>query len=240
VERCDEAVEALNEQYPYKPKSAIVVVSHPAGCVALARAASQQTLTEVNPAGPCAIYCLTRSSQTSTWSMDHPSSQDGLNGHVTHLTDMGAYTVPCPTAPAWDKRFQELVYFKELNGHTNVSTKSGPLGSWVGGQRIMLRQLEQGKVSAFAMERREKLESIGFSVRCPPGPPWDERFQDLVEFKELNGHTNVTTNSGPLGRWVNSQRKAFRLFKDGKVSPLTSDRREKLESIGFSFRRKKY
>jgi hypothetical protein len=172
--------------------------------------------------------------------MDHHSSQNGLNGHVAHLTDMGPYTAPCPTAPAWDKRFQELVYFKELNGHTNVSTKSGPLGSWVNYQRIALRQLEQGKKSALAMQRREKLESIGFTVRCPPGPPWDERFQALVDFKELNGHTNVITNSSSLGRWVNAQRKAFRLYREGKDSPLTNERREKLESIGFSFRIRKY
>jgi hypothetical protein len=30
--------------------------------------------------------------------------------------------------PSWVDRFQELVDFKAINGHANVSQKSGPLG----------------------------------------------------------------------------------------------------------------
>eukprot|EP00978_Attheya_sp_CCMP212_P009379 scaffold22163_cov53-Attheya_sp.AAC.4 len=37
-------------------------------------------------------------------------------------------------------------------------------------------------------------------------PSWAEKFKELVDFKKINGHTNVATHSGPLGRWVNSQR----------------------------------
>ncbi len=34
---------------------------------------------------------------------------------------------------------------------------------------------------------------------------WDERFKELVDFKAINGHTNVVVSSGPLGGWVNTQ-----------------------------------
>jgi hypothetical protein len=41
---------------------------------------------------------------------------------------------------SWDKRFQELVQFKERYGHTHVDTKSGALGSWVSFVRSIVCQ----------------------------------------------------------------------------------------------------
>jgi hypothetical protein len=36
------------------------------------------------------------------------------------------------------------------------------------------------------------LESIGFRFKCgPTKKPWDERLQELVDFKKITGHTNV-------------------------------------------------
>mmetsp|Transcript_20306 Transcript_20306/g.36804 ORF Transcript_20306/g.36804 Transcript_20306/m.36804 type:complete len:147 (-) Transcript_20306:311-751(-) len=67
-------------------------------------------------------------------------------------------------------------------------------------------------------------------------PSWDERFKELTEFKKINGHLKVPTKNGQLGRWVSNQRMRYRLLKDGKHSPLTIDKHEKLESIGFGFK----
>eukprot|EP00978_Attheya_sp_CCMP212_P023296 scaffold71048_cov55-Attheya_sp.AAC.4 len=90
-----------------------------------------------------------------------------------------------------------------------------------------------------SIERRlkcGKLESIGFVFVCPPsGLPWDERFKELVDFKAINGHTNVPDGSGPLGTWAHIQRQKFRRLKEGKHSTLTIERWKKLESIGFEF-----
>jgi hypothetical protein len=134
----------------------------------------------------------------------------------------------------WDQRFQELVNFMEINGHTNVVTKSGPLGGWVKTQRKEFRLLKEGKYSTLTIDRREKLEGIGFLFVCLPlRASWDVRFQELVDFKKINGHTNVVQGSGPLGGWVNNQRIQYRLSKEGKASNLTTDKCQKLESIGF-------
>jgi hypothetical protein len=65
---------------------------------------------------------------------------------------------------------------------------------------------------------------------------WDQRFQELVEFKKSNGHTNVPFKSGQLGNWVSHQRTQYYLSREGKHSRLTSEKREKLESIGLLFR----
>eukprot|EP00978_Attheya_sp_CCMP212_P034521 scaffold144908_cov56-Attheya_sp.AAC.6 len=142
-----------------------------------------------------------------------------------------------PKRPTWDQRFQELLDFKKVNGHTSVPTSSRPLGYWVRNQRQALRLLTDGKKSSLTNERREKLESIGFVFVCDyiKGPPWEQRFQELVDFKKVNGHTNVPQRLGPLGHWVYTQKRAFYLLEEGNDSPLIIDRREKLESIGFSF-----
>eukprot|EP00978_Attheya_sp_CCMP212_P011169 scaffold27385_cov47-Attheya_sp.AAC.2 len=135
---------------------------------------------------------------------------------------------------AWDQRFQELVDFKKMNGHTKVPQLSGQLGTWVVTQRQAFRRLEEGLASPLINERREKLEGIGFVFVYRP-TAWDQRFQELVDFKKINGHTKVPTGSGQLGRWVDTQRRAFRRLKEGKYSPLINERREKLKGIGFRF-----
>eukprot|EP00978_Attheya_sp_CCMP212_P014283 scaffold36322_cov47-Attheya_sp.AAC.1 len=139
---------------------------------------------------------------------------------------------------SWDERFKEVVDFKNINGHARVPTNAGPLGGWVRYQRRQCRYLKEEKYSLLTIDKREKLESIGFEFKCQPRSPrspWDHRFQELVNFKKLNGHANVPTKSGTLGRWVSYQRKGHRLLKTGNASTLTIDKREKLESIGFEF-----
>eukprot|EP00978_Attheya_sp_CCMP212_P042099 scaffold251082_cov40-Attheya_sp.AAC.1 len=132
----------------------------------------------------------------------------------------------------WDVRFQELVDFKKINGHTNVPERSGPLGIWVGRKRYHYRLLKEGKDSSLTIERREKLEGIGFQFKLYKHRHWDVRFQELVDFKKIKGHTNVPQRSGPLGNWVFKQRREYRLLKEGKHSTLTIERSVKLESIG--------
>jgi len=58
---------------------------------------------------------------------------------------------------------------------------------------------------------------------------WNRLFMDLVEYKEKNGHCDILTTSGSLGRWISTQRLLFRSNK------LKEDRYEKLVGIGFVF-----
>jgi hypothetical protein len=68
--------------------------------------------------------------------------------------------------------------------------------------------------------------------------PWETRFEELKKYKnEHDGDTNVSKNSGPLGRWVDQQRTQFREFEEGKKSSLTDERRAKLNGIKFEFHR---
>ena len=64
-------------------------------------------------------------------------------------------------------------------------------------------------------------------------PPWEHHFGELQRFKEKNGHCNVPKGykeSPHLGTWVGNMRAL------GMRNKLSSQRREKLEGIGFCFK----
>ena len=94
LDRCDRAVTAINERYSYVPRTAIVVVTHAAGCIGIARGLANVTLQDVNPAAPCSIMRLTRSEQTDIWNLDHYAKEGALNAYTGHISDAGTTTRP--------------------------------------------------------------------------------------------------------------------------------------------------
>ena len=96
LERCQKTVGHLNNVYPHETGSdrVVIIVSHAAGCVALAKAASGKTLNEINAAPPCGIYRLIRTSNSDLWEIDHFSKKDGMNGYCKHISEMGQSTFP--------------------------------------------------------------------------------------------------------------------------------------------------
>ena len=94
ITRCEKAIVELNNKHEYKPNSVIIIVSHAAGCVVLAKAAGGVELSDVNPASPCGIFGLSRTSNSACWDLDHHSKESGLNGHKAHLSDLGVHTKP--------------------------------------------------------------------------------------------------------------------------------------------------
>eukprot|EP00934_Nitzschia_sp_Nitz4_P004404 Nitzschia sp. Nitz4//scaffold64_size103689//70026//71041//NITZ4_004442-RA/size103689-snap-gene-0.130-mRNA-1//-1//CDS//3329556148//4394//frame0 len=92
--RCQKCVSSIHERYPYKPGQVLVLVSHAAGCIALARSLTQMPLNEITPAAPCAIYGFQRTSDTSVWELDPHDDLEGTNGYTGHLSDVGSSTTP--------------------------------------------------------------------------------------------------------------------------------------------------
>jgi len=139
----------------------------------------------------------------------------------------------------WNKRFQELVDFKEEHGHCNVPKEfsykfSPPLGHWVGRMRHLHKT---GRLDPSRSERLldvgfefviAKTDSIKFSV------VWDSSFQALQAFKDVNGHVEVPKGYRPqpdaseLDGWITRQRKHF---KDGK---LPDHLKTKLQALGLN------
>ena len=120
--------------------------------------------------------------------------------------------------------------YNEKNGNCDVPTKQGSLGTWVSDQRTSYRK---GKLSP---ERIARLEGIAFNwgkQKMNKYKPWEERFDELVGYKEKNGTCNVPQKQGSLGTWVKEQRKNYR---KGKLLP---ERTSKLEDVGFVWKTKR-
>lgn len=65
---------------------------------------------------------------------------------------------------------------------------------------------------------------------------WDQRFEDLKEFRRLHGHCAIPFNHPPdptLARWVKRERYQYKLFIKGKASIMTEERIQMFESVGF-------
>jgi hypothetical protein len=149
-------------------------------------------------------------------------------------------------APVWSLRFQQMCEFKAQFGHFNVPyeyTANLKLGRWVSSQRGTYRLHQNGMPSSMTAERIRELENVGFewgrgknktSLKCS----WNERFEQLREFKVQFGHCLVphryTTNRN-LGIWVSNQRAQYRLQQEGKPSRMTAEHIRELENIGFEW-----
>ena len=148
---------------------------------------------------------------------------------------------------AWNTRLEALKAYKAIHNTCNVAWKSKSqkgtdpaiitLGKWVSKQRSEYKKFQAGKKSQITEERIAALDAIGFEW-APGGVlvDWDVRFQQLVDYRNENGHSNVPKSYGPnpsLGQWVQTQRVYYKKWKQGKKSHLTEERRQKLEDIGF-------
>ena len=133
-----------------------------------------------------------------------------------------------PIATRWEEMFQQLLTFKEQQGHTNVPQgrpEWKDLANWVRNQRKARVQNQP-----IMKERSKRLDEIGFVWRVVEKDAWDLMFDSLAEFKQSSGHCNVPQKGNEnqkLGKWVNTMRWHF---KQGK---LQEDRVRKLESLGF-------
>lgn len=110
--RCEQAVSGLARRYKYRAGTAIVVVSHAAGCIGMASAASKRPFEEITPASPCSIYRLTRTNDTETWSLDDHDAVGSMNGHTDHMSNLGGNTVP------WNN-FADKAFFRGYTGPPN-------------------------------------------------------------------------------------------------------------------------
>lgn len=121
----------------------------------------------------------------------------------------------------FEQKLGELRRFLERYGHINSRHMEGKLRGWVRRQERQYRKcVEMSAVSKGAAvailspSRRAALEAVGFNQTALDGPPpvkarraqWEERYDELVAFKEEAGHCVVPKNHGPLGSWVRYQR----------------------------------
>ena len=66
--------------------------------------------------------------------------------------------------------------------------------------------------------------------------PWEQRFNELLDYKKEHGHCLVPMNykeNPQLANWVSTQRQEWKLFKDNRQTRLNEEKASLLNDIGF-------
>jgi hypothetical protein len=123
--------------------------------------------------GHCNVSCrYSENIKLGTW-VETQRSQYSLHlkGKTSHMTlpriqaleNLGLQWVSRGTA--WEDRLSELVEYRKVHGHCNVSQKyseNTKLGRWVETQRYQYSWHQEGKTSRITLPRIQALERLGF------------------------------------------------------------------------------
>ncbi|WP_047986076.1 Helicase associated domain protein [Ornithinibacillus californiensis] len=134
------------------------------------------------------------------------------DGKISRLNLLGF--VWDPYKSRWEKAFEELIEYKEVNGNCLVpqSFENKQLANWVSVQR---ENYKKGKLSN---EKIQLLNEEGF-VWDPYTLNWDRMYNRLLEYIKREGDTLVPRRykeDAELGNWVSVQREAYRRRKLAK------------------------
>lgn len=141
----------------------------------------------------------------------------------------------------WEARFSELLEFKARHGHCDVPHpfhENPALGTWVKRQRYQYKLKIIGRRRSTMTEHRiEILEKAGLVWNLQTST-WETRLRELQEYLQEHGDcivpTHYATNKA-LASWVKSQRKQYKMFRDGKASSMTAERISQLDMLGFTW-----
>ncbi|KAL3776829.1 hypothetical protein HJC23_011159 [Cyclotella cryptica] len=158
----------------------------------------------------------------------------------------------------WDCKFEEFKRYKAKIGIPRVTAKVRQmypeylpqlqeLRKWIDNQRLFYQNSLTGKKNPLSDERIRLLVQAGFDFQTLNGKPvhfkgWNEKLNELKEFKERYGHTRVkctdTTDSklNKLSKWVNTQRGQYWKYVKGEKSCMNDERVAALEELGFEWR----
>ena len=173
--------------------------------------------------------------------MDNKTSSTFLNLDRIAVLDAIDFQWNTRGESFWQKHFDELVAYKREYGDVRVPrlfTKNSKLGEWVTDQRRQFRAKLEGKPTLLTDERKALLDDLGFIWKVRDRADWNDRYEQLLEFKKENGHCIVPQHYAPnraLGKWVAKQREQYRFFREGRHSFLTEERIDLLKSINFTW-----
>lgn len=132
----------------------------------------------------------------------------------------------------WIGHYENLVKFKDLNGHCNPSAmkqNEKSLGTWV-----LLQRMNRKKniLESFKIDLLNKINFVWdtemFNKNLTQNDNiWLEKYAKLLEFQKIHNSTIVPQLNNEIGRWVNDQRVNFKRDK------LSEFRIGKLNDIGF-------
>ncbi|MCX6131327.1 MAG: helicase associated domain-containing protein, partial [Proteobacteria bacterium] len=129
----------------------------------------------------------------------------------------------------WEVMYEKLKQYHAINGNVHVPNKwkdDLKLAFWVSQQR------QKRKKNLLSHDQIQLLDSLGFIWYQRRRGRWEDRFDEVVEFKAKSGHCDIPLNypvNPKLGQFVNSMRTRR------KNGSLSADRIAKLDAIGFNW-----
>lgn len=139
----------------------------------------------------------------------------------------------------WDRKWLEkynlLLEFIKTNGHQRFpfdKTSPNYKYEYVQLQRWAVHQRLHNRKGNLADWRYNLLVKAGF-LFDPLETYWMRNYENLVEFKKINGHCNVSKfdkKYNKLGKWIGEQR-----YHRNNENRLTPERIKLLEDIGFDW-----
>ena len=87
----------------------------------------------------------------------------------------------------WQKNFVALLAYKREHGDVRVPrlySKNPKLGEWVTDQRRQWKNKMDGKPSMLTEERKKRLDELGFVWKMRDRVDWNDRYEQLLEFKK--------------------------------------------------------
>jgi len=173
--------------------------------------------------------------------MDNKTSSTFLNADRIAVLDAIDFQWNIRGESFWQKHFDALVAYKREYGDARVPrhySKNSKLGEWVTDQRRQFKAKSEGKPTMLTDERKAQLDELGFIWKVRDRADWNDRYEQLLEFKKENGHCIVPqhySRNRALGKWVAKQREQYRFFREGRHSFLTEERIDLLKSINFTW-----
>jgi hypothetical protein len=152
----------------------------------------------------------------------------------------------------FERKFQKLLEFKTKHGHLELSQikmEDKALHEWCG---LLRRDYKNWAVKNVPLPGRfglteeyvQRLQEIGFNFDVQKRTTFEERLEELREFKRKYGHVRLTDNISSkeyrsLGIWCTSMRHAYIAWKHKlpkRTRGLNEERVKALEDMGFQFR----
>ena len=143
---------------------------------------------------------------------------------------------------SWDDCYNQLFALREKEGHC-CPLWSTTLGKWCNNQRAKFQATFQDSNRVLYQYQIEKLSKLGFQFclrnkKLKKILKWDDRYDELVVYKNKHGHANPLQREGQLGTWCDNQRKLFQnnMNKVSKNWLIHQHQIKKLVVISFLFK----
>lgn len=157
---------------------------------------------------PSSLLPVMRNSHNTSKTLQQQQQQNSIQAPALSSSNSVESSISNKFDLRWCLKFKELCAYKRVHGHTDVPYKQGKLGSWVKTQRTNYYLLstrgqsseqDKDKKNFLTKERIASLDAIGF--RWCIYDKWEERFQELIRFKEKFNHVDVPQIKPGLGKW---------------------------------------